>query len=160
VVAVLKNRRRIATEGMRLRAYLDTQLEQDPAARMIVLGDLNDRPGRDYFEERYLAHSVTDVLVGCAFQPERLFAHAQHEVPDTQRYRAIFDDFVTGESSRHLLLGHILLAPGFTASSGLRLVAGTGTVEHAAYEALVANQGSKREDRPSDHRPVSVTLQA
>jgi endonuclease/exonuclease/phosphatase family metal-dependent hydrolase len=159
VVAALKNRRRIATEGMRLRTYLDSRLQQDQAARVIVLGDLNDGPGRDYFEERYLAHNVTDVLVGSAFQPEWLFTHAQHDLPDTQRYSAIFDDFVTGEPSHHLLLDHILLAPGLTAGSGLRLVAGTGTVEHAAYEALVANQGSKRQDRPSDHRPVSVTLQ-
>jgi hypothetical protein len=78
---------------------------------------------------------------------------------DPNRYSAFFDDFVTGEADRHLLLDHILLAPGLRADSGLRVVAGTGTVEHAAYEALAANQGSKREDRPSDHRPVSVTLQ-
>jgi hypothetical protein len=66
---------------------------------------------------------------------------------------------VTGEHNRHVLLDHILLAPGLLADNGLRVVAGTGTVEHAAYEALLVNQGSKRQDRPSDHRPVSVTLQ-
>jgi endonuclease/exonuclease/phosphatase family metal-dependent hydrolase len=51
VVAALKNRRRIASEGMRLCSYLDSQLQHDPTTPMIVLGDLNDGPGRDYFEE-------------------------------------------------------------------------------------------------------------
>jgi endonuclease/exonuclease/phosphatase family metal-dependent hydrolase len=159
IVAALKNRRRIATEGMRLRQYLDDQLQNDAAARIIVLGDLNDGAGRDYFEENYLAHNVTDVLVGSTFKPEWLFTHAQHDLPESERYSAVFDDFVTDEPNRHLLLDHILLAPGFMADSGIRVVAGTGTAEHVAYEALVVNQGRKREDRPSDHRPVSVTLQ-
>lgn len=41
VRAALKNRRRIATEAMRRRGYLDRRLAADPAAAIIVLGDLN-----------------------------------------------------------------------------------------------------------------------
>jgi endonuclease/exonuclease/phosphatase family metal-dependent hydrolase len=77
VVAALKARRRNATEGMRARQYSNERLATDKNARIIVVGDLNDGPGMDYFEEKYLAHNVTDILVGSAFEPERIFTHAQ-----------------------------------------------------------------------------------
>lgn len=159
IVAALMSRRRNGTEGMRLRQYLDQTLAADAAARVIVMGDLNDGPGQDYFEEKYLAHNVTDIVVGSAFQPESIFNHAQHDVASAQRFTAVFDDFVTGVNSTHLLLDHILLSPGLITNAGLRKIPGSGTVHHAEYDANVVNQGINREDRPSDHRPVSVQLQ-
>jgi endonuclease/exonuclease/phosphatase family metal-dependent hydrolase len=160
VVAALKNRRRISTEGMRVRTYLDSLLAQDVDTPVIVLGDLNDGPGLDYFEERYLAHNVTDILIGSAFQPEWLFAHAQHDVTAAERYTAVFDDYVTNEKDKQVLLDHILLAPGLSnPAAPLRRVAGSGRVRHAEYDAQVVNNGANREDRPSDHRPVSVKLE-
>jgi hypothetical protein len=41
----------------------------------------------------------------------------------------------------------------------LAKVAGSGAVRHTEYDAQVVNGGANREDRPSDHRPVSVTLE-
>jgi endonuclease/exonuclease/phosphatase family metal-dependent hydrolase len=158
VVEALKSRRRNSTEGMRLRTYLDSLLDADSSVRAIVMGDLNDGPGLDYFEEMYLSHNVTDILVGSAFEPEQLFAHAQHDVPPPDRYTAVFDDFVTGTQNAHLLLDHILMSPALIGGSGLRRVKGSGRVHHAEYLAQVQNQGRNREDRPTDHRPVSVTL--
>jgi hypothetical protein len=48
VISALKNRRRISTEGMRVRTFLDATLQNDSQANVIVLGDLNDGPGLDY----------------------------------------------------------------------------------------------------------------
>lgn len=158
VVAALSARRRNSSEGMRLRRYLDRKLTEDPAAPIIVAGDLNDGPGLDYFEERYLTHNVTDILVGSAFEPERLFVHAMHDVPRDKRYTAVFDDFVTGEKDRQLLLDHLLISPGLSAKNGLRRVAGSGQIHHAEWTALVTGKGTKRDQRPNDHRPVSVDL--
>jgi hypothetical protein len=160
VVAALLSRRRNATEGMRLRGYLDRALAADVASRLIVLGDLNDGPGMDYFEEKYLAHNVTDIIVGSAFEPEWIFTHAQRDVAAAQRFTAVFDDFVTGENQKALLLDHILLSPGLLAPGpGVRVVPGSGTIHHTEFNANTVNGGQNREDRPSDHRPVSVRLQ-
>lgn len=159
VVAALKARRRNATEGMRARKYLDERIAADATARIMVMGDLNDGPGFDYFEENYLAHNVTDVLVGSAFEPELIFEHAQHDVPKATRFTAVFDDFVENVKNKKLLLDHILLSPALTGSTGLRKVSNSGTIHHAEYNAQVQGTGKKREDRPSDHRPVSVELQ-
>ena len=37
-------------------------------------------------------------------------------------------------------------------------VANSGTIHHAEYTAQVSAGGKKRENRPSDHQPVSVRL--
>lgn len=159
VVAALKARRRNSTEGMRIREYLDATLSTDPTANIVVVGDLNDGPGLDYFEKRYLAHNVTDIILGSAYQPEQMFQHAQHDVALGQRYTAVFDDFVEGINNKQMLLDHLMLSPNlFTATSGLRRIASSGTIHHAEYDAQVSAGGKKRENRPSDHRPVSVQL--
>ena len=158
VIAALKARRRNGTEGMRMREYLDAKLAATARADIVVLGDLNDGPGLDYFEKRYLAHNVTDILLGSAYQPERMFTHAQHDVPADRRYTAVFDDFVENVANKKLLLDHVLLSPGLLASSSLRRVAGSGAIHHAEYDAHVSGSGARRDKRPSDHRPVSVQL--
>lgn len=158
VVAALKARRRNGTEGMRVREYLDARLATDAKADIIVLGDLNDGPGLDYFEKRYLAHNITDVILGTAFQPEWVFQHAQHDVAANLRYTAVFDDFVENVDDKPLLLDHVLLSPGLRGTSGLRKIANSGAIHHAEYTAQVTAGGKKRENRPSDHRPVSVRL--
>jgi endonuclease/exonuclease/phosphatase family metal-dependent hydrolase len=160
VTAALTNRRRISAEGMRVRCYLDQCLDADPASRVIVMGDLNDGPGRDYFEDLYLTHNVTDTLVGSAFEPEKIFTHALHSLPSADRYTCVFDDFVTDEKDKHVLLDHVILSPGLTAQGpGLRFIPGSGRIHHQEYCAEVQGGGKHREDRPSDHRPVSVELQ-
>ncbi|MEU7743986.1 endonuclease/exonuclease/phosphatase family protein [Nonomuraea sp. NPDC049158] len=160
--ASLRNRRRIATEAMRIRGAMERRLDADPASAFIVLGDLNDGPGQDYFEELYLAHNVTDILVGSPYRPERLFGHAQADVAEGKRYSAVFDDFVTNEPHRHMLLDHILLSPALTnggaGGASLTKVPGSGRIEHDAWGAQISGDGSARDHRATDHRPASVTL--
>jgi hypothetical protein len=159
IKAALRNRRRIATEAMRIRNYLEQRLNDDRTAAMIVLGDLNDGPGQDYFEERYLAHNVTDILLGSPYRPERLFNHAQADVPEADRYSAVFDDFVTDEPNKRLLLDHILLSPALTAANGaLTKIPESGRIAHDAWVAQVTGDGSHRDQRPTDHRPATVAL--
>ncbi|MDQ3695531.1 MAG: endonuclease/exonuclease/phosphatase family protein [Chloroflexota bacterium] len=152
VVASLLARRRNAAEGMRLRTYLDSLLAAQPDVPVIVVGDLNDGPGADYFEERYLARGVVDAIIGTAFIPEWQFVHALYDMDPALRFTAIFSDFVTGEVDKLLLLDHVLLSPA------LRRELGSGTIHHAAHEAQLVNSGVRRQDRPSDHRPASVKL--
>lgn len=158
VIAALRNRRRISAEGMRVRGYLDRRLAEDPDAAIVVLGDLNDGPGLDYFEGRYLTHNVTDIIVGSAFAPERLLSHAQHDMPAEKRYTAVFEDFVPEPEVKHLLLDHVMLSPGLTGTGPLVMSEGSGAVYHAEFDDHVVKGGEKRNDRPTDHRPVGVEL--
>lgn len=36
------------------------------------------------------------------------------------------------------------------------MIAESGKIEHDAFEKFLANKGRKRDDRPSDHRPVTA----
>ena len=93
-------------------------------------------------------------MVGSAFRPEWQFTHAQHDVPAAQRYTAVFEDFIPTREVRRLLLDHILLSPGLES----RRVPGSGAIRHAEYDAQVVDGGVRRQDRPCDHRPVTVDL--
>jgi endonuclease/exonuclease/phosphatase family metal-dependent hydrolase len=159
IVGALKNRRRIAAEGMRVRKYVEARLDADAGARIVILGDLNDGPGMDLFEEKYLSHSVTDILVGSSFEPEWQFDHTQHDVPRDRRYTAVFDDFVTGTQGKRILLDHVLLSPGLLGDQGLRKVPGSGWIHHLERDVHTQPPESLRENRPTDHRPASVLLE-
>jgi endonuclease/exonuclease/phosphatase family metal-dependent hydrolase len=160
VRSALQNRRRIANEGMRIRQYLDARLAVDPGAAIVVLGDFNDGPGRDLFEQRHLAHNVTDLLVGSPYRPETLFAHALVDEPAERRYSAVFDDFVTEEPQKRLLLDHVVLSPAMTGGGApVRKVDGSGRVEHEAWAARRTGDGGRRDERATDHRPATVLLE-
>ncbi len=162
VVEALTARRRNSAECMRTRQYVETLLQNNPDSLVIILGDLNDGPGLDYFESQFLTHNLTDILVGSSFDPESLFYPAVKDVPQENRYTAVFDDFVPDEQkNKHMLLDHILLSPGMDPlyGNGLHRVSKSRIVCHKEYDAQVHNKGKKREDRPSDHRPVMVSLE-
>ncbi len=86
--------------------------------------------------------------LGSAFQPEWVFAHAQHDLQAAQRYTAVFDDFVDNVKDKRMLLDHVLISPGLLTNQGLRKVPHSGTVHHGEYNDHLANGGKKREDRP------------
>ncbi len=158
VEAALMNRRRISSEAMHLRRWLDEQVGADLGTKIVVMGDFNDGPAMDYFEERYLTHNVIDILLGSGFENELMFTHAQHDVPRADRYSVVFRDFVENDADKHLLLDHVLLSPGLSVKSGLRKADGSGKIHHTEWQANVDQGGKRRDQRPSDHRPVSVEL--
>jgi endonuclease/exonuclease/phosphatase family metal-dependent hydrolase len=161
IMGALKNRRRIANEAMRIRQYLEARLAADPDAAIVVLGDFNDGPGQDLFEQQYLAHNVTDLLLGSPYRPETLFMHAQTDVPAEQRYTAVFDDFVTGEVDKHLLLDHIIVSPGMTTGAApVRKRPDSGRIAHDAWANNRTGDGERRDERATDHRPATVHIDA
>lgn len=152
----LKQRRRISAEGMRARRYLDELLAATPHQPIIVAGDCNDGPGADYFEEKFLTHNVSDILLGSTYAPALQFEHAfVHRMPQKQRYTAIFDDFVTGEQGRLLVLDHILVSPSLKSGGGSPISLLNGGVAHEAFDRAVDPDAPTARTRyPSDHRPA------
>jgi hypothetical protein len=155
IAQAVRNRRRIAAELMRVRAYLDEAMLADPEARIVVMGDLNDGPGVDFFETRYLIHNVVSVVSGNPFDPRRMLRHAfiDRELKE-RNFTSRFDDFIDGIPDRPLLLDHILLSPSLYWGA-LR----NARIEHGAFEAAVTADATERMRRPSDHRPQSADLE-
>ncbi len=155
IADALKARRRISAEGFRLRTYLDALLQNDLNARIIVTGDFNDGPGRDFFERSYLTHNVTDILLGSAFFPSMIFDHPLlSRVPEPSLFTARFDDFIDQVADRPLLLDHLIVSPALKDH-----IADAG-IGHEAFEAALSGAGNRRVDRASDHRPLWAKVNA
>lgn len=158
IAAAMLARRRISAEAMRVRAYLNHRLEADEGAAILVTGDLNDGPGLDYFETRYLTHNLVDLVAGSSYVPRRMLRHAFVDlVLKEENFTAIFQDFILGEETRPLL-DHILCSPGlYWDQAGARAV--FGRVDHDHWQAGVdGSLPGERERMPSDHRPQSATI--
>ena len=155
IVEALKNRRRISTEAMHTREYLDSLYNANTAALIIVTGDFNDGPGMDYFEKNYLTHGVADILMGSSYHPERRFEHALiGTVPSDQLFTARFDDFIDEVDERPLLLDHVLVSPALHGRYA------NSRIAHAEYLAQedTTRPSGYRDRLPSDHRPVVVDI--
>lgn len=161
----VKDRIKITSEMKVLRDHLDHLLAANPLQNIVVVGDLNDGAGRDFFERWYLYHNLVDVLLGTLMEPDRLMYHVFGYVPAAQRYTAVFDDFVEGADDNRIQLDHILCSPALARNaSGLMYVEASAKVERQAWQVHSAipetqdDPSFKRADRPSDHRPMSVEV--
>jgi hypothetical protein len=149
----LEVRRRISAEAFRIRAYLDEVFSADPMARVIVTGDLNDGPGADFFEEKFLTHSVVDRIFGSVFYPDRQLKHVLFHGGSVD-YTAQFYDFIADEV-KDLVLDHIGISRGLDETWTW-----AGRVAVDEYEAQRVDDSSlhERDRLPSDHRPVVVEM--
>lgn len=151
--AALVNRRRISAEAFRIRSYLDELFDSDPDRLILLVGDLNDGPGFDFFERKYLTHSVVDLVFGSILLPDGRLTHPLIQSGQPRPASAFFDDFVEDVQNKPLLLDHIGLSPEL---SGWLDSARIANDEFDAEVKLDAER--EREKLPSDHRPVVAEL--
>lgn len=158
VEAAILARQKITSEIQRVRQYLDDALTEEITRSVVVMGDLNDGPGRDMFEARFMLHNLVDVIQGTVLDPELNVYHAL-EALRTRAFTAEFTDPIDG-GRKFELIDHILVSPGMLeGTADFQLQKGSGKVEHDAWEGnLGANPETERDDRPSDHRPVSCEI--
>ena len=157
----LRARVNLATEALDVRRYIDAKFDQKPAPGLLLMGDGNDGPGRDFFESRYLFFDLVSNLQGDVVRAERYFNHALFDFPERLRWTARYDDAIGGVKAANnpLLIDHIMMSQALCRGQ-LPLVAQAhaGAVEHEAFER--GNAGATVSQRSSDHRPVSLTLVA
>ncbi len=160
----LEQRARILQEATLLRDYVQNYpFAADVQGRFILAGDLNDGPGRDFFETRFFSTDILRRIRGDVDHPDRILTNVLDNVPSEQAFSAIFFDNLDREL-RRLLLDHLLVSPDLLQQTGLRVDPTTATVEQEAYENqndgdFSRNDKPDRELYPSDHRPVSVNVE-
>lgn len=158
----LEQRARILQEGKLLRGYLQNHpFTSDVHGRFLLAGDLNDGPGRDFFEERYFGIDILRQVRGDIDHPEQILTEVLNRVPPADRFTAIFFDRIDN-TLRPLLLDHLLVPPGFFKGTP-RVVKPSARIEHVAYKKENEGEWSKkkkpaRKKYPSDHRPASVKV--
>lgn len=95
----LINRRRITMEAVQVRKHVDETLTTEPNS--IIIGDINDGPGKEFFENYMLGMDITSELLGNTYYPDSIFKHLLDLNDD---FSVIFNDFVEEIPNKKVLL--------------------------------------------------------
>jgi hypothetical protein len=162
IISALRSRQKLSAEMAAVRRYLSHAILSKRVHGCILMGDLNDGPHRDIFEEHFLIHNIVDELRGGFHREPALMHHAfpLKFLEGKLAYTAEFRDPTRGGKLTKVLLDHVLVTTSiYKGETNLQLDRTRGKIEHKVYENQVDNKGRTRDDRPSDHRPVSAVFQ-
>lgn len=153
----LTARVKMTTEASNVRAYIDAKFSQVENPAIFVLGDLNDGPGKEMFEEKFLFFDLISNVQGDIFAASRFLNHALFDFPDHLRWTVFFKDFVDPARDPHILLDHIMFTQGLVNGTlPWRINSHAGKVEHEVHDLI--NATLSQSARTSDHKPVSVEI--
>ncbi len=153
----IKARIKLTTEALNIRAYIDRKFAQRENPCIFVMGDLNDGPGKEFFETQFLFFDLLSNIQGDVFFARRFLNHALFDFPEDLRWTVKFQDFITPERDPHILLDHIMFTQSLVnGSKPFEVASGAGKVEHEIHELV--NAGLPGYAETSDHRPVSVLV--
>ncbi|MDP2162585.1 MAG: hypothetical protein Q8K02_19040 [Flavobacterium sp.] len=174
VAEALKARVKLATEAYDVRMYINQRFEQEANPRIIVCGDLNDGPGREFFERQFLFFDLISNIQGDVFFAKRFLNHALFDYEEHLRWSTEFNDRIERWALEHVqtytlpdlpvdvtrkqLIDHILFTQEFVNrdSDGPKVKAKSGFVEHTIHAKTNASQPAKF--KTSDHRPISLLV--
>lgn len=107
-------------------------------------------PGNDFFEDSYGIYDMIQSLLGSSFYRTETLFMTMDNSDETVAFSAEFYDYVEGIEHKKTLLDHVFV------SRALRAHVVRGQVCHDAYQRALLNDGRRRDERASDHRPVVV----
>ena len=153
----IKARIKMTTEVTNVRAYIDKKFEQVPNPAIIVLGDLNDGPGKEFFEKQYIFFDLLSNLQGDVFSAEKFLNHALFDFEDSLRWSVNFKDFIDPERDPKILLDHILFTQALVNGTlPVIIESKSGYIEHEIHDLI--NASNPKYANTSDHKPVSVVI--
>ena len=107
----LEQRARILQEAKMMREYVQEHpFDAEVAGRMLIVGDLNDGEGVDFFEKRFFGTDLIERITGDLNHLDHSLTHLLDRVPAPDRFTAVFFDRLDREL-RHILLDHIMATP-------------------------------------------------
>ena len=147
-----RNSLKIFAECSWIRRRVDEFLKKD--WDVVVMGDVNDGPGMDFYEMRY-GKSGVEVIMGSNYEPDRILRNFAGKPkwtrngwrPSTVRFK----DRITG-TYINVLIDHILTSPGLKASGP------DSYIIWNPHETRTASEIREALVMASDHYPVSLTL--
>jgi hypothetical protein len=162
VLDALGSRQKLSSEVARLRSVLSSVIAAGPLqASVIVVGDFNDGPFHDLMEKEFLTKNILDELVGSFLDPNTYFKHAMEAPVLSAATTTRFKDPLQGGALVEELIDHMVVSPAIWSGLGAyRIKLGSCQVDEAAWQmGVVGDPEAARDNRPSDHKPVSVVLE-
>ena len=159
VLDALNARVKLSAEIVALRKVLN---EFAVGVPIVITGDLNDGAFADLMEEEFLIHNIIDEVAGSLLHPETYFEHAMDPNVLADAVTVSFPDPLNDGAITHELIDHVLVSKAiWSAKAPFGVKPNSCVVEHDAYD----HHNDEPPDhparglRPSDHRPVTVTLE-
>jgi hypothetical protein len=159
VISAINSRQKLSIEMNVIRKYIAHRLYSEAAESVIVMGDLNDGIARDVVDDTYLLHSIVHELRGAFHHETALMRHVltpEQLQKKSYAWTVEFNDATNKGKSTRVLLDHMVYSPKCHEGGSLCYVKGSGQIEHDAFAAQVTKKGNLRDERPSDHRPLSA----
>ncbi len=159
VISAIFSRQKLSMEMNVIRKYIAHRLHSNNAEAVIVMGDMNDGITRDIVDDSYLLHSIVHELRGAFHHELALMRHVltgKQLQKKSYAWTVEFNDATNKGGATRVLLDHILFSPACYYGGKFCFVKDSGMVEHKAYDKYVAKQGRTRDQRPSDHKPLSA----
>ncbi|HMO08106.1 MAG TPA: endonuclease/exonuclease/phosphatase [Paracoccaceae bacterium] len=162
VADIMTSRIKLTTEATDLRHYIEGRFRAEPDAAIVVAGDLNDGPGKERIERRFLYHDLVSNLQGDVFLARQFLNHALFDFEDAARWSYdLGRDRLDPARNPRILLDHIMFTQALTGpdrpdASAFRARAGGGKVEHDVHHRVAARRA--RSAATSDHRAVSMVF--
>lgn len=153
-----RNRKKLYAECYSIRERVDQWLIDEPKRHVIVMGDINDGFGQDYYELRF-RKSAVEMLLGDVWYPERVLRHVLPR-PRLGQYgwnpsTSSYTDKITKDRF-NVLIDHILV------SQGVKVDDYTLWNPHYDHKDTAKNDkvDAIRNElfKASDHFPVSARL--
>jgi endonuclease/exonuclease/phosphatase family metal-dependent hydrolase len=159
VISAIFSRQKLSLEMNVIRKYIAHRLYSGNAEAVIIMGDMNDGVTRDIVDDSYLMHSIVHELRGAFHHELALMRHALNGRQLQRKQYAWtveFRDATAAGKKTRVLLDHILFSPACYEGGRFCYVRDSGKIEHEAYDAHVIKRGDSRDERPSDHKPLSA----
>jgi hypothetical protein len=158
MIESVRARAKLTTEAMDVRYYIARRFAQEPDPAILLVGDVNDGPGKELIEEWFMLHDLIGNLQGDIFEAKEFLNHALFDFDEELRWSARFEDKVDPRRNPHILIDHVMFTQRLTGrdKGGLRVMPKAGLVEHVVHERVSSLLPSGV--TTSDHRPASVTM--
>jgi endonuclease/exonuclease/phosphatase family metal-dependent hydrolase len=159
VISAIFSRQKLSLEMNVIRKYIAHRLYTRNAEAVIVMGDMNDGVTRDLIDDNYLMHSIVHELRGAFHHELALMRHVlTGKQLQKKRYAwtVEFTDATNNGNATRVLLDHILFSPACHDGGQICFVKDSGMIEHKVFDKYVVKNGATRDERPSDHKPLSA----
>jgi hypothetical protein len=154
-----RNRKKLYAECLSIRKRCDQWLGDHPNLHIIVMGDINDGFGLDYYEQRF-CRSAVETLLGDVWSPDKILKSILPR-PKLGKYgwtpsSSRFQDRLTGDKF-NVLIDHILVSRGIGVNDAMvwNPFLDQDTQEKTAKVKAIKEILLKA----SDHFPVSAVLE-
>ena len=150
-----RNRKKLYGECFSVRERCDQWFDEQPGRRIIVVGDINDGFGLDYYEQRF-SRSAVETLLGNVWEPDKILRQVLQRpklgkygwTPSSSRYR----DRITGDYF-NVLIDHMLVSQSVIVENARVW----NPFPKDAPDDVKAMKSALKD--ASDHFPVSATIE-